>query len=446
MNRMTLLIRLVSLTAFGLLTAIFLSAPASAASELPVVVHESHTAAEGKAAVRFRAFNAPGGKDVYFGVTDGATDLPTKSMAYLDWVNEAAWGTSNPFTITYSAATGELSVSITVESGRGKHTDGTTTTYIGVGEVGDLGVLDYVQWTIANRAEQQQVTSAAVGVRNLVVNGVALGSYVVEEGTAPVVMHFALDQIDLTDGLTITGELVQSGKHSAAPDANLVEFMVGHAEPSVQDEAGDAEGDADSSAEADEQEQASESDGTEEADDAVGEDDQDSSPESDGGDGAGDEDANDNNDNDDDQGNDGNDGIGEDNGDSDGVDESHEGNTDTTSDSDNTGDDEQVRDTTAKDDIDTPAEPSPTPTPGEDRANDSSPADNDGQQDSGDTAPAAGDSTEPDTEDVTTPTAPDEEAEAPTTGPVDDQDASQDQEGFTAYLPAMMQMASMANR
>lgn len=238
MNRMNSLLRLVVLTAVGLLSLLFLPVPVFADGELPVVVHEAHPAAAGKAAVRFRSFNAPGGKDVYFGATNGAAEVPTATMSQLDWVNEAAWGARNPFVITYSALTGELAVSITVETAHGGRTTGTAITYSGVSVVGDLGELDYVQWTIANLAKQQQVTSAMVGVENLAVNGVVLGSYVIEEGSAPVVLNFALEQVDLAAELTITGEIVQSGNHSAAPDANMVEFVLGRANP-VDDESGD---------------------------------------------------------------------------------------------------------------------------------------------------------------------------------------------------------------
>lgn len=208
----------------ALLAVLVLSSVVSAS---PVVTSGYRDDATLLGAARYRTFSSASGAEAYLGVVPLGSyagsysqidfyrglDLNTNTNVY------GSWRSSNAITLTYDQAGDKLVTTIIA----GPHMF--RTEYLNFsGNVSDAGLLNslnYLQLEVVGRD-----TNCTVDFNNVMLDGESLGSFAGAGWQNWYVMG-----IDLSNGFTLTGDIVLSGTFSTSQEKSKIEVKFGNAVP-----------------------------------------------------------------------------------------------------------------------------------------------------------------------------------------------------------------------
>jgi len=211
----------------GLILAIaLLSTNLASGAGTPVVTPGNDPTFFGVGGVKYRAFQThPTQKEIFLGVPDLALGPPNRTDVDL------TWSSPNSMTLVYDKANDRLTTTVTNSSGTSwtLHYPNFSTNVTNLKFGGDasqaaefLAGLDTLQIIVTVKFG----ASAALSLANVSLDGNPLGTF---NGASGVSTYWMVTGYDLSNGFTLTGQIIFSGNH-ADPETSRIEVYLGQSD------------------------------------------------------------------------------------------------------------------------------------------------------------------------------------------------------------------------
>jgi len=165
--------------------------------------------------VRFRSFANTGGEEIYVGVPDLGAPQP-RVVRNMTWV-----AGTNTITIVYDQALASLTATVVNSNGTFSLANTNLVADLAAkGKTHTLADLNIMQITVASRD-----TGTSAALQNVVLDGASLGSF---SGPTPSLLDWMVNGAQLSDGFTLTGNLVLNGTFSGSQENSRVEIKAGY--------------------------------------------------------------------------------------------------------------------------------------------------------------------------------------------------------------------------